>query len=256
MDGKHEHILINYLDRALEENEMRAIEELMNTDTETRMQYQYLQLAVRAVEYAALYDQVAAVRKDFKTIRPAQVIQGYLGRKGPRWRTLYRAAACLFLFAAGIAAIKFTTTTGTRIYDKAFMPYTLHISRGINGGNEIEKLYRNQNWTQVISVYNTIAEKDNKTLFLAGVAYLQLKQYVLANQRFEQVLLRNAKAGDDYFEEEAQYYLALGYLANNRVSAAVTILQTIRANKNHLYFEQANAISSTSLHILSYKYGK
>ena len=75
MEGHNEHLLINYFDRTLEEREMREVSALINTDLEVRNQWQYLQLAVEAVEYAALYDQVAAVKENFRTIQPVEVLQ-------------------------------------------------------------------------------------------------------------------------------------------------------------------------------------
>ena len=64
MEGRNELLLINYLDRTLEEREMREMEALINSDAETRKQWQFLQLAVDAVEYSAIYDQVASVREN------------------------------------------------------------------------------------------------------------------------------------------------------------------------------------------------
>ena len=256
MESRYEHLLVNYLDRTLDESEMREIEELINNDMEVRNQWQFMQLAVQAVEYASLNDQVAAVKDQFRTIHPLEVISE--PRKGVRvmMRNVYKVAACLLFLVIAAAGYKYISTSATQVYKESFIPYTLGTSRGSNALNEIEQAYRNKNWKQVLTAFDNAAQKDNKTLFLAGMANMQLQQYAAAGKLFQQVLVHNAQAGDDYFQDEAQYYLAMSYLANNQTKEAITILQQIRTNKNHLYNRQASQISSADLRILAFKSGK
>jgi tetratricopeptide (TPR) repeat protein len=256
MESRYEQLLVNYLDRTLEEREMREIEELINTDIEVRSQWQFMQLAVEAVEYVALNDQVAAVKEQFRTIHPVEVINE--PRRGVRvmMRNIYKVAACLLFLVVATVAYKFISTSAIHVYKQSFIPYTLGTSRGSSAINEIEQAYRNKNWNQVLTEFDKVTEKDNKTLFLAGMANMQLQQYAAAGKLFEQVLTHNAKTGDDYFQDEAQYYLAMSYLANGQAKEAITLLQQIRTNKDHLYNRQASQISSTDLRILAFKSGK
>jgi hypothetical protein len=260
MESRNEHLLINYLDRTLEEKELREIEELINTDAEVRQQWQYLQLAVQAVQYVALNDQVAAVKEHYKTIHPSAVIteqqQAAPRRPVVLTRNIYSVAACLLFLVVAAAGYKYVTTSPAGLYKQAFIPYTLSTSRGNSTINDIEQAYRSKNWNQVIAVFDKTTQKDNKALFLTGMASLQLQQYENACKLFEQVLAKNAQTGDDYFKDEAQFYLAMSCLGENNIKEAVTILQKIRANKNHLYYQQANRISSTDLRIVAFKAGK
>lgn len=256
MESRHEHLLVNYLDRTLEEKEMREIEELINTDMEVRNQWQFMQLAVEAVEYVALNDQVAAVKEQFRTIHPIAVIPAQRRGVHVMMRNMYKVAACLLFLVIATAGYKFISTSTIHMYKQSFIPYTLGTSRGNSTINEIEQAYRNKNWKQVLTAFDKAAEKDNKMLFLAGMANMQLQQYAAANKMFGQVLAHNAQTGDDYFQDEAQYYLAMSYLANGQAKEAITLLQQIRTNKNHLYNRQASQISSTDLRILAFKSGK
>jgi tetratricopeptide (TPR) repeat protein len=235
---------------------MREIEELINTDMEVRSQWQFMQLAVQAVEYAALNDQVAAVKDQFRAIHPLEVIGEQ--RKGVRvmMRNVYKGAACLLFLVIAGAGYKYISTSATHLYKESFIPYTLGTSRGSSTVNEIEQAYRNKNWKLVLTEFDKTTQKDNKALFLAGMANLQLQQYASAGKMFQQVLTHNARTGDDYFQDEAQYYLAMSYLANNQTKEAITLLQQIRTNKNHLYNRQASQISSADLRILAFKSGK
>lgn len=256
MDGRSELLLINYLDRTLEEREMREVEALINTDPEARQQWQYLQLAVEAVEYAALYDQVAAVKENFRTIQPETVATASHKRGNLiRLRSVLSMAAVLLLFVAA-GTYKYFTTSATQVYQQAFIAYTLQTTRGQATITDIEQAYRNRNWNAVIATFNTINTSsltDNKTLFLAGMAHLQLQHFATAGDLFKQVLANNARTSDDYFQDEAQFYLAMSELGGNNIQPAVQLLQQIRADKQHLYHDQAARIGNLDLQILKIK---
>ncbi|WP_207515610.1 tetratricopeptide repeat protein [Longitalea luteola] len=259
MEGRNEQLLINYLDRTLEEKEMREMEALINNDQETRRQWEFLQLAVEAVEYSAIYDQVAAVKENFRTIQPAEVLQP--SKKGVRvqMRTLRRVAAVLLFCVAGAGAYKYFSVSATRVYQEAFIAYTLPTTRGQATITDIEQAYRQQEWQSVIAAFNTIGTSslnDNKTLFLAGMAHLQLHQYASASTLFDQVLANNIRNADDLYQDEAQFYGALTHLANHDTQQAIALLTKIRADKGHLYHEQAARIGNIDLQILKIKGGR
>ena len=255
MEDRNEHLLINYFDRTLEEREMREVEELINTDLEVRKQWQYLQLAVEAVEYAALYDQVAAVKENFRTIQPVEVLQPVATRKVRSIvRPFMRVAAAVVALIVGTVAYKYFTVSATHVYDKTFIAYNLSTKRGQATITDLEQAYRNHNWNGVIAAANSSSSlTDNKALFLAAMAHLQLHNFAAANQLFEQVLRNNAQTGDDYFQDEAQFYLAMSNLANNHPVQAIALLQQIRADKNHLYHQQAMQVGKMDLELLKIK---
>jgi hypothetical protein len=256
MDGRNEHLLINYLDRTLEAREMQEMEALITSDPETRKQWQYLQLAVEAIEYAALYDQVAAVKENFKTIQPVDVITA-----SPKWGVrirmkAFRVAAGVLLFILGGGAYKYFTTSATQVYKEAFIVYTLPTTRGQATITGIEQAYRLANWKEVIANLNNSSLTDNKALFLAGMAHLQLHNYAESSMLFEQVRVNNTQTGDDYFQDEAEFYGAMSDLAGNHAKQAILLLQQIRGNINHLYHEQASRIGNIDLQILKIKAGR
>lgn len=256
MDSRNERLLVNYLDRALEEREIREIEQVINTDSEVRKQWQFLQLAVQAVEYAALFDQVAAVKEQFKAVHPSEVIPMQKSGRVVTMRRIYKVAACVLFLIVAAGGFKYVTTSSKKMYKDAFVPYSISTSRGNAGSNSIEDAYKNKNWNEVISSFNNTIQKDNHAFFLCGMANMQLQQFTAASEQFEQVLANNAQTGDDYFHDEAQYYLAMSLLANNQAKEAITIINQVRADKNHSYYQQIAHISSVNLWILELKSGK
>lgn len=255
MEGRNEHLLINYLDRTLEEREMREMEALINSDTETRKQWQFLQLAVDAVEYSAIYDQVAAVKENFRTIQPVEVLQTANNRPARVFRmsSALRVAAAVLLLIVGVGSYKFFSVSATDVYEQAFIAYTLPTTRGQATIADLEKAYRVQNWNAVIATVDRLSLTDNKALFLSGMAHLQLKQYAEASMLFEQVLQNNTTSGDDLYHDEAQFYLALSELGGHNTRQAVTIFQQIQADKGHTYRGQAEKIGNLDLQILKIK---
>jgi hypothetical protein len=257
MEDRNDQLLINYLDRTLEEKEMREMEALINSNQDTRKQFQLLQLAVNAVEYSAIYDQVALVKENFREIQPVEVLQASNRKPARVFRVgnAVRIAAAVFLLIAGVGMYKFFTVNATRVYEQAFLAYTLPTTRGQATITDIEQVYRAQNWAGVIATVNRLSLHDNKALFLSGFAHLQLKQYAAAGLLFKKVLANNTETNDDLYRDEAQFYLALSELGSNNTSGAVQLFQQIRADKAHKYHEQASRISSLDLQILNLKAG-
>ncbi|HYC27171.1 MAG TPA: tetratricopeptide repeat protein, partial [Chitinophagaceae bacterium] len=87
----------------------------------------------------------------------------------------------------------------------------------------------------------------------AGAAYLELNQPAKAAGMFSQLLENNQRTQSNYFQDEAEYYLAVSYIGNNDASKAIPILRKIRADKGHLYHDKAEKVSMLDLQILSWK---
>jgi anti-sigma factor RsiW len=158
--------LISYLDRTLTEEEMREVEVLIQTDNETNQQWQYLQLAVDAVEYAALYEQVANVKEQYNA---SLNVHGTPVEKA-KVRTMTRVfqiAATLILLCITAAVYKYMTTSASDVFKEAYRPYDLNTSRSGGTVDALEQAYKNKNWQAVISAYNKLTEKNNKALFLS-----------------------------------------------------------------------------------------
>ena len=61
-------------------------------------------------------------------------------------------------------------------------------------------------------------------------------------------------SGDNYFQDEADYYLALCYLAVNKTELAIPIIEKIKADTSHIYNKKAKGISAIDLKVLQYKH--
>lgn len=248
------HALIDHLDHSLKGQHSPEMEQKIRDDHETAVEWHYLRLAVESVQEAGLYDQVETAKQEWL----AQ--QSVAGRpQGAVIRTIYRkvmsVAAMVLLLAGGAAIFKYMTISSPGLYEKYYSAYALNTTRGAGTTSAIEQAYNNKNWEAVLSLGNSASAKDinNKTYFLTGIAELELKKYDQAIDIFQQVIAVNAQSGSDYFEEEAEFYLAMSWIARNDVNEAMPLLEKIKADKNHLFHETVAKMSFLDLRIAAYK---
>jgi len=252
MSNDQQNILIDFLDNNIGNLQFLEVGESILKNKETAQQWECLKLAVKGIEYAGLRERVALVGKEwqsqnqvFEKSKPAIVRNLY--------RNAIRVAASIFLLVGSAAVYKYTTVTSEGFLNKSYTSYDLNTSRGAVNADKLERAYRDKNWAEVLSVFNSLDSKNNKSYFLAGMANMELKKYGPAITNFEQIINTNTRSGDNYFGDEAQYYLALSLIANHEESKAGIIINQIKANKDHLYYNQANEISNLDLKIIQIK---
>ncbi len=223
------------------------------SDAEAAREWSYLRMAVDGVQETGLYEQVASV----KTQWMAQQATAATSQSGAVvWhmsRIVMRVAACILILAGGTAVYKYMSASANHLYADYSQPYDLNTSRGAATRDEMDEAYRNKNWAGVTELFKTKKDKTNKTYFLAGMAALESKHYDDAIGMFQQVIAANTQSGSDYFEDEAEFYLAMSWLARNEVKEAMPLLDKIRADKNHLYHDVVVRMSTLDLRIAQYK---
>ncbi|HWK03269.1 MAG TPA: hypothetical protein VNS58_06540 [Puia sp.] len=272
MADNHTQSLIDHLDESLIGKGSVEMEKKISDDPEMAQEWIHLNLAVNAVQDAGLHEQVAAVKAVWLAQRPVEAQAGFVRARADlsgtdadavirpaatRVRTLYlnvmRVAACILILAGGAGVFKYATTSSSGLYGKYYTSYILNANRGNEAKDAMGEAYNNKNWEAVIMLFNTTKEKTNKSYFLTGMADLELKKYVDAIDKFQQVIAANVLSGSDYFQDEAEYYLAMSWLASNDANEAYPLFEKIKANKGHLYHDKVAEMSFTDLHIAQYK---
>jgi hypothetical protein len=253
MSVNKEQILIDHLDHLLQGDELQQIENLIRIDKETSEQWRYLNLAVEAIQYNSLHDKVADAKKKYLSETRSQAKPGQAVVR-TMYRVAIRIAACVLLLAGSLAVYKYATVSSTGIYNNYYSSFDLNTSRGIGNTDKMEQAYRNKNWAEVVSQFKTSNEKNNKADFLNAMAEMELKDFDPAISSLKQIIAANAQSGDNYFQDEAEYYLALSYLAVNKAGLAIPILEKIKADTSHIYNKKAMGISNIDLKLLEYKH--
>ncbi|WP_431209443.1 hypothetical protein ACQ86N_25130 [Puia sp. P3] len=233
--------LIDHLDKDFEgrndqvsPSTAAATARMITENEEAAKEWAYLNLAVDAVQEAGLYQQVAAVRQTWESQTlsedrrvdtttegqtqdhpPAENTSGGVVRN--LYRNMMRAAAVILVVIAGGAIFKYVRLSSSSLYSEYYASYELNTSRGAAGQDAIDQAFTARNWTEVLTLSADAKTSSNKSEFLAGMADLELKKFDDAIAHFEQVIASNTHSGQDYFEDEAEYYLAISWLAKRKV---------------------------------------
>ncbi len=259
MSLSNEEILINYLDNNLEATDRLQVEELLRQDADAAKDLEQLQFSVALIREAGLKAQVAAVRNDYQSVAKVVPMEAQTGNTAvvrSLYKNVFRVAAMVLLLLGAAAIYKYSATDAAGVFEKNYSSFDLNTSRGNNNDGDIEKAYRNKDWNSVKTIFAANKENSTKAWFLNGMAELESKNYDKAIASFKEVMNQNKGKADEYFQDEAEYYLAMSSLAAGRTADGVTILKKIRADKNHLFNKKASEISSLDLATLELKSGK
>jgi tetratricopeptide (TPR) repeat protein len=84
------------------------------------------------------------------------------------------------------------------------------------------------------------------------MAHMQQKEYYEAISLLKTVILYN-QSREPYFEDEAEYYLAMNYLATGQASPAIALFDKIKADPRHVYHSRVEEMGKLDLGILRTK---
>jgi tetratricopeptide (TPR) repeat protein len=87
----------------------------------------------------------------------------------------------------------------------------------------------------VILEYNRSNSLVPEDYLLAGIAYLEKKQPRKAIATFQAMIKKNRDSNSDFFQDDAEYYLAMSYLDNQEPEKAMPIFENIQADKDNRY---------------------
>jgi len=264
--------LIDHLDESLRGKATASIEDIIGNDPEAEKEWTYLRLAVDAINDAGLYQEVSAAKASWKAeldaaasntpiVRSIPAATTTATASGTGVRTLYRytlrAAACILIVTGSASIYKYLSVSSSSLYDRYYTGYSANTARGAGDAAPIVDAYNNKDWNTVENIGDTAkASRTNQTDFLAGMACLERKKYDKAINHFEQIIAVNSHSGTDYYQDEAEYYLAISWLAHRKINEAMPILEKIRGDKSHKYHDVVERMSFFDLRLAQYKENK
>jgi tetratricopeptide (TPR) repeat protein len=257
MTPEQKNQLIDHLDESLRGKATATLEEIIGNDPEAEKEWNQLNLAIDAIQEAGLYQQVAAARANWRAEIEAASITTH---SSTRVRTLYRytlrAAACILIIAGSASIYKYLSVSSGSLYDRYYGGYTAGTTRGTGDSDPLVDAYNAKDWNTVLQLAAKAATRTNQTDFLAGMACLEQKQFDEAISHFEQIIAVNTHAGTSLYQDEAEYYLAISWLAHHNVNEAMPILEKIRADQHHKYHDKVEKMSFFDLRLAQYKENK
>jgi tetratricopeptide (TPR) repeat protein len=146
-----------------------------------------------------------------------------------------RIAFALFVMLGLFALYLYVTVTPKKLFKSYYHPYELHAMRGDPKNPALVEAYQNGKMDSVIWEFNSMNAPQPEEYLLAGIAYLEKNQPAKAIETFKIIILKNEHSKTDFFEEDAEYYLAMGYLSNQESEKAMPIFEKIEADPDHPY---------------------
>jgi hypothetical protein len=258
--------LIDQFDQSLAEPTGQLAASTLPADLEAAQERQLLEVALDVIRYDALYQEVQKVRASLQAEHstpvqaPASTIPLYTQRETAPSAVVYRffsnsmKVAAVLVFALCIAGLgKFIFTSPTRVYDQYFSSYAIGAARGSSEQSSLDEAYRAMDWAKVQQAFASTASKTGKDYFLTAMASMEQKNYPQAIGLLKTLLQINEQLKEPKFQDEAEYYLAMSYLANHEPARAIPILQKIKADPNHLFNKKVKDLSDVDMLILRAK---
>jgi len=162
----------------------------------------------------------------------------------------YAAVVAGFVLIGSIALFTNRKLSSDEIIDryyKSYEPVTEQRSEYSKVSKVNEDYFKNAvewynigEYKKAATIFSKILEnapQDFYTTLLYGVSNLEIKNYPVAKQSFNKVIRNN----DNYFIEDAQWYLALCNLKSGERDQAISQFKTIK-NSNSIYRKDAGKI--------------
>ena len=144
-------------------------------------------------------------------------------------------ASTIILVFAGSAVYIYLTAIPELLFRKNYVTYEVHTMRGANEKSPLKDAFKKGNKDSVINEFNSLNSPQPEEYLLTGIAFLEKNQPTKAIETFNTLIQKNASSKTDFFEDDAEYYLAMSYLSNNQPEKAMPIFEKIQANENHPY---------------------
>jgi tetratricopeptide (TPR) repeat protein len=147
----------------------------------------------------------------------------------------FRAVTVLMVSLGLFVFYHFITVSAKKIFSENYQPYELRVMRGLTDSSILKDAYKNGNMDSVIWEFNSLNSPQPEEYLLAGIAFLENKQPAKAIETFKTMIQKNTISKTDYFESDAEYYLAMSYLDNQEPDKAMPIFEKIQADTDHPY---------------------
>ncbi len=226
--------LIRYLDGELTGTEKKNLEQQLASDRMLQNKLDSLKLTIQVIKLYGLKSKVSGIHQPMMEEMQAPLRKINPTRKIARYSM--GVAASLILLVGGYMAYKFFTLSPDKIFASRYQSYELVTVRdGNTNETPVEKAYQEKNYKEVLRIHDAGEDHTPKGEFLCGAAALEVKDNNKAIKCFNEVLDANKQSPKPVLNDEAEYYLSLGYIRNKDYDYALPLLTKIQDDPNHTY---------------------
>jgi tetratricopeptide (TPR) repeat protein len=244
-------LLIQYLDGELQGEDFETLNKNLANDQSLREEFENLKLAKEAMRSYGLKIKVGAIHGD--------MMRELKGNKEPRAKVIkmiiqygIRVAVVLTMLVGISALYQYLTTSPEKLFSENYRPYIIHTMRGVPGSSVLSEKYKMGNMDSVIMEFKSLRSPQPEDYILAGIAFLEDKQPAKAIETFQTLIQENTNSKTDYFEDDAEYYLAMSYLSNQEPEKGLPFFEKIQADSQNPYNSKVSEwflLKLKSLHV-------
>ena len=152
------------------------------------------------------------------------------------------ASVVAFILLALFVLYQFIVTVDPKkVFSDNYHPYEVQVMRGAAESSTLKEAFKKGKMDSVISEFNSLDAPQPEEYLLAGIAFLENNQPAKAIETFKTMIQKNADTKTDFFQDDAEYYLAMSYLSNKEPEKAMPIFEKIQANENNPYYSSVNS---------------
>jgi len=159
-------------------------------------------------------------------------------------KTIIGCVAISFVFMSlSCGLYLYINANPKKLFSENYRRYERIILRGASPHSVLEEAYNQGDMDSVIvDSKQSLNSLTPEEYLLTGIAYLEKKQPDKAIETFQILIKTNQDAKTDFFEDAAEYYLAMGYLDNMQPEKAMPILEKIKADPENRYYADVDEL--------------
>lgn len=185
-----------------------------------------------------------AIAREVRSVHTAFVQQYRHQRQAKTFRiktlstTIMRVAATIVVLLGVFTLGNIWLTDTNALYRQLDEPYYIANERSSSRPAEADSIiiaFQAKDYAQVAQLFDQLEQPGSRELFFAGYAALQLNNTDTAIALLEQLRAYNQLTNTYFYQDDAEYYLALSYLKAGNLDEAYHLLTAIQHNPEHTY---------------------
>jgi tetratricopeptide (TPR) repeat protein len=165
-------------------------------------------------------------------------------------KTVFGCAAVSFIVSFGFCYLYlYIKAVPQKLFVENYHHYDRHILRGGSEQSHLMASYTDGKMDSVIWDFKNLSSPVPEEYILAGIAYLEENQTQKAIETFKTLIRKNEHSKTDFFQDDAEYYLAMSYLDNDEPEKAMPFFERITADPENRHYADV-----TKLFLLNVRY--
>lgn len=227
----NDEVLMKYLDDEMDSSEKQLFESQLQQDDLLQKRVESLRLAIASVQQYGTVEKVKSIHSEMmKELSPVHK-EGKIVPMRKMVKYSLAIAASIIVILVGVNLFTSSQLSSDKLYNEAYVDYDASAVRGNNNQTDVVKLYQAHNYNAVTekAISQSLSQKDS---LLIGLSYLKIDKL---NDAIDWLKLISAQ---NPAKQDAEFYLAMAYLKNKNYNEALSLMEQMHANANHVYHNQ------------------